>query len=780
MSRRQLLGGIAVLVVVATAVWYIVVAPSRGSGVAPDASVRVVVSATAAGTGTWVRYLVTVKNLADGDFAGDVLLVDHDQDVENALASRAPATLPQSPRLPSAPSVANESAYQVHLTVPSRTSRTVAILAPGFFNLVEAVMGGTQLAAQPVERAAVVPVAVLSGVEAPADAVLALRFGGMGPRVAQFSSAREFPASALPLAGYAALVIDQFDSASLDAARVQAIRDFVGFGGTLVLGGGSAWQRTVGPLPTELLPIRPSRTASASLAPLAALTGAAAPPRSAPVAVGDLAPGARHLLDGPDGLPLAAEAAYGAGTVVQLAYDPSGDGAAGSPYEAAGWSQAVARGIDQTPGSGPMAASLLGADAGFTGLLPEAGDAPLPPAWLLGIALLAYLALVGPLGYLLATRRLGRPALFWAVVPLVAVAWTGTLYLTGTSLQGSLQDHEIQVVRIGAGSVNVLEYHRVLFLRRGEHQIAPGSNVLVAPLTLETFRTTGSACERCTSQLGGLPSGAERVDPDLESPTVDESGVVYGSVRVVAASGVARTPAGVDAKLSVRGGRLVGTVTNHGPRPVVLLQAFTTDGQTLHRAPLAPSLPAGAGIAVDSALGSADGPTGASPAADVLLRSVAATSIVNRGEVVLVGLMEPLPSRLTVDGRRPPLAGIGVLEQSVRPQASDGTIRDLQRRWLAASSGDPKAGYSDVYDLLVPPPSGPLALTFDAGWTPAVEVYDWTRGAFVPGPATRGADASQTGVPLTADQVGGGMVRVRLHEPRVSWGATLSLDAAGG
>src|SRR2546423_2502621 len=161
MSRRQLLGGAAVLAVVATALWYVAGAPSRDSGVAPEASVRVVLSATAVGSGSWVRYLITVKNLADGDFLGDVLLIDQDQNSENGAGTNPSlATLARNPRLPGAPAVAGQSAYQLHLTVPSRTSRTVAVLAPDFFNLAEAMMGGPLLDAQAVDHPTVIPVAV--------------------------------------------------------------------------------------------------------------------------------------------------------------------------------------------------------------------------------------------------------------------------------------------------------------------------------------------------------------------------------------------------------------------------------------------------------------------------------------------------------------------------------------------------------------------------------------------------------------------------------------------
>src|SRR6266568_4061090 len=130
MTKRQLLGGAAFLAVVATALWY-AIGPQRGSGEAPDAAVHVVVSATAVGTGSWVRYLVTVKNLADGDFLGNVLLLDQDQGGDGAPPGSSPGsplgTLAR-PQLPAAPASAGTSAYRVSVTVPSRTSRTFAVL----------------------------------------------------------------------------------------------------------------------------------------------------------------------------------------------------------------------------------------------------------------------------------------------------------------------------------------------------------------------------------------------------------------------------------------------------------------------------------------------------------------------------------------------------------------------------------------------------------------------------------------------------------------------------
>ena len=779
MSSRQLLGGAAILVVLATVLWYLVTAPSRVDGAGPDTTPQIALTATATGTGTWVRYLVTVKNLADGDFDGDVLLIDQPQDRDQQVAAGpAVSAFGGTKQIPTAPTVAGESAYRVHLTVPSRKSVTVAILAPAFFTAVEAVMGNRQLDFVGVTLGATIPVAVLSDVETAADAIEGLHFDRFTPRAARFNSAHGFPTGAMRLAGFAAVVIDQFDTATLSQMQVKGLSDFVGFGGTLLLAGGTGWRRSIAPLPTDLLPIRPTTTVTLPLTPVATLAGASQEARSAPAAAGTLAPGARAVVDGDGGVPLVAELTYGAGKIVELAYDPSGDGTSGTPYASLGWSEALGRGIGQLPGNAPTAVSMLGPDPAFTALLPAAADAPLPPPWLAVMALLLYVMIVGPIGYLLTIRRWKRPALFWMTVPLSAAIFTGAFYLIGTNLQGSLHDSEIQVVRIGPGqAVNVLEYHRVLFLRRGNHQIDPGSNSLVAPMTLETFRVTGSTCDRCLSQLGGLPSGSEHVIPGLH-PVVDESGVVYGSVRVVASSQITNAPLGLDAQLGIHGGMVQGTVLNLGPLPVLRLELFTYDGQVMHRSDLVPYLPPGGQEAASAPLVAADSGLRGPTAESILLRAVAADALHAPGQAVLVGLMPPLASQLTVDGSPPPQAGLAVIQQQVTLGKADSSVRDIQRKWLASATGDQKGGFTDVYDIVAPQSSVPLVLSYSSVWANSVELFDWSKGRFVPAASVTGSDMSAGSIPLTADLLRDGMVRVRVHEPRLSWGTNVWVDTA--
>ncbi|MDQ6772679.1 MAG: hypothetical protein M3024_06790 [Candidatus Dormibacteraeota bacterium] len=760
MSRRTLLALAAIGLAALTAVWFAVRAPS-GPGAAPLP--QVVLTATASGSGTWTRYLVNVKNVADGTFSGDVLLVDLEPNPGGVGPALPDLVAQRGARV--APQVAGQSVYRVHVEVASRHRQTVAILAPEHFGIVEAVQSGLLLAGAPVTLQPNLPVAVVSDVETAAAQIAGLHFDRYQPPVAAFSAASSLPESAVLLAGYSIVVIDEFDTARLSALQVQALRDFVRFGGTLVLAGGSDWRRTLSPLPDDLLPLRPTDTVTASLLPVAGLAGVGAADLVAPLATGPVGSAARVLVQGPAASPLMTAAAHGYGQVVELAYDPAEAPVAGSPYSGLGWTQGIARGIQGVVTNGPSADWLLGPDLAVTGLLPAADEPPVPWPPLSISVLLLYVLAVGPGAYWWARHR-GRPALFWALVPIFALAGTGVFYAAGQLLQGSLQVRQLQVMKVGPDrSATVLEYDRVLFLRRGNHLIslAPGS--VAAPLTLATYRVTGSTCERCVSQLQGLPSGAESVLPGA-TPVVEESGVVYGSVRVVASASIGNAQPGVTAHLQVRGGRIQGTIENPGPTPVADLAVFAFDGQSILSAQLVRELGPGRTAKVDSPL--QPGIQGG----DALVSAVG-TEAVAGGQPVLVGLTPPRPSAVRVDGVAPPGLAAAVFQQSVTLQAGDATARGFLRQALASTVGDVSSGFTDVYDLEVPASVAIPMLWVDPSRVGRgqVEVFDWSLGRFAAPQTVRGAPDGATAValPLAPSQVGGGLVRIRVHDPRVQW-----------
>jgi hypothetical protein len=323
--------------------------------------------------------------------------------------------------------------------------------------------------------------------------------------------------------------------AALSQPQMAALREYVGLGGSLILAGGASWRRTLQPVPADLSPIRAGATISQSLQPVAVLGGGESAP-SAPVAVGEIAKQARVTLNG-ETAPLMAELAYGGGRVITLAFDPAADPVQGLKLAGTSWSQALGRAVPKSRGANGWAASAIPAPSLATAAsLPLPDEAPPPPAWLLGLGLLAYMLVIGPLNLAL-SRRLGRPDLLWVTIPVLAAVSTAGLYLGGGTLHAGNQDEQLQVVRLGPnGSVSTVEYHEILFGQRGQHTLETSPNALLAPMTLGLHQAAAADCPNCVQQLSGLPRDvAEHALPGSH-PVIIESGVAYGNVRVVSAS----------------------------------------------------------------------------------------------------------------------------------------------------------------------------------------------------------------------------------------------------
>ncbi len=177
-----------------------------------------------------------------------------------------------------------------------------------------------------------------------ADAVMKVLRQRVAPglEVFQCRSAREVPEVALHLAGVAAVIVDDFDTAALTGGQRRALQDYVSLGGTLVLAGGAAWSRTAAALPPGLVPLRPAGSAEVSLRPLADLA-AGTTAATATVVTGEVAAGLVVLAE-PGGRPLVVEADEGAGRVVQLAYDPLAEPfASDQVLRGLAWDQALGR-----------------------------------------------------------------------------------------------------------------------------------------------------------------------------------------------------------------------------------------------------------------------------------------------------------------------------------------------------------------------------------------------------------------------------------------------------
>ncbi len=779
--------GVAAVAILGAA-WFAAGSPASSNRESIPAEIAV--SAVETGSGSWVRYLITVKNAGDTEFAGDVILMNRQAPAGSAAGQVAPRLPTSIPRFPSS---APDAAYQFHLTLGARQTRTLTVIAPDRYTTVAVDQDPDRALVQEaaVDHAPYIPVAVLTGSSVVTGQLEGVHIDDYVLRLTQYVDVKTVPTSALGWAPYAAVVIDQFDAGSLTEPQRLALRDFVGQGGGLVVAGGTGWPRTLARLPPELAPLRAGGTGNADDGPvlaLAARTHAAV----VPVALGDTAPGGHSIVRTPDGRPLLSELRYGTGVTVAMAFDPAVEPGA-SELPPAAWTEAVGRALTHPAGGIPQASTVPGVDPTTAFEFPPLRGAALPSPWLVGPLLLGYLLLVAPVNYLMLRRRLKSPDLLWVTAPVIALVFTAGFYFTGVALQGDLTDEQLQVLKLGPNqSVAEIQYHRILFLTRGRHVIASEQPALAAPLTYDLSTADPIDCGgNCALELTGLRSGQEHVVP-AQRPFVIEDGVVYGGVRIVGTAAVTRAPVAVETHLQAVGGRISGTISNRGDRPIHGLVLYSLSAGAFHRTALASLVAPHSAVQVDAPEQAWDGEPNAPlagsnlrpDAATRLSRAVGVQALTSTGTPWLVGFTDPLPGAFKVDGATPRTDALTVFEAPAAIEKADATLTDFGSRRLASTTGGRTlGGFTDVYDLEVPVQVPPRVLAgYDKATYSSVEIYDWAAQTWRGGSWTDDpTDVGRVLAPLTPAEIlaskdgTANLVRLRVREPRVGWGSSLYL-----
>jgi hypothetical protein len=741
---------------------------------------------SAAAPGLWSPYSVTVHNSGSATFEGDLVLAPNQGYQNGAFGPAQVQSLPT---------------YRSHVVVPNGADRTVNIYlveAPGGYHAELHDPSGASLAtAQPAPApTANAAFAVLSDV-ARADQRIGAPVQSQSKinvAVAGFAQPQDFPSNAVYLAGLNGLIVDQFDVSVLSQAQLQALKDFVGLGGTLIEAGGASWRHTLLHLPSELVPMVPAQTSTASIATLADLAGLTSG-TSVQVAVGQVAAWGRVGLAAPDGQPLIVEGSYGSGRVVELSFDPLSP-----PFDTqldiavAGWSQAMTRGLNGAPSGGFSPKTAFG--GGFPGGNPLAGGgpgawAPFPPMlWqvlnsaaastsppfglLAGLFALYVLALsAGSYVLLKATRRRG---LFWVAVPALAVAVTAGAYAVGLGGRGSdVQLAEAQVQRIGPGGVvETYSFDGVLSPRKGD-VVLPVPAGTLASTALPTFGGPNSASGG-TITVGASPELVITNVPVWEMRPLQALAVTH-PVRY---QGTQAVP--VAARLHLRNGRIQGEVSNLTAVTMRDLQLAIAGA-----APLAVAAELGPGSTrqVDISLPSTSaaplgksGPGFVGPmcgpgipcgqSASQSFASLAAMQVSgSAGQLALIASTEPLDT-MGVAQRRLAASSRSLLVEQVQVESADalGSLAPPAR--LVSSYPAQGSGELDAYEFQLPQGLtggvGVSTVTYGAPAQAGAEAYDWDSGTWRPLPQAVNPGQAVSSSRLTPGETAHGTVRVRTVE----------------
>ncbi|HSL34985.1 MAG TPA: hypothetical protein VK871_15135 [Candidatus Limnocylindrales bacterium] len=352
------------------------------------------------------------------------------------------------------------------------------------------------------------------------------------------------------------LVWQDVDTNTLTSRQIEALRGWLALGGRLVIVGGTAGPGVLSGFPDAILPYRPATTLDIAPESLAGLLGRL-PSNAAdvPALTGELING-RALASSGDAV-VAAELAYGSGSVTLLGVDPTVGWIAESRAAATFWRTSI------PPQSGGSFAARD--DSQIVGAVSELPVLALPPTSGLLLLLLGYIALIGPVNYFV-LRRLDRREWAWITMPVLIAVFAAGAYAFGSALRGSdVIVNEIAVVR-GApdtteGSAQV--YLGVFSPTRGTYQVAvPGGALLSSPVAGDIFGGTGA-------QLDVIQGDPARVR-DLS--------VGFGSLRTMRAETPVVVPR-IHAELELVDGVLKGTIRNDSEElleaPAVVLGGST-------------------------------------------------------------------------------------------------------------------------------------------------------------------------------------------------------------
>jgi len=752
--------------------------------------------------GSWTPYSVTVRNDGATNFEGEVVLVPEPEppakpgarptrNAPTSMTVRAIGSRVVTSPPPLGRGAAREAppwpVYRTPVTVSVGTEKTltVMVLEAPFGYRVElrdradrTVTGSPGSAPALKKRRAVLLLSDVIGAEATLEAMPQKVAPGLD--VIQLGAARAFPDLALHLAGLDAVVLDDFDTATLTVTQRRALQDYVSLGGSLVVTGGAAWSRTLGSLPPGLTPLLVSGSTTASLGPLADLA-ATTTAGTSEVATGEATMGSVVLavLGGP---PLVLEAPYHGGRVVQLAYDPLAQPfASDQVLRELAWDQALGR-IARWGGIATGTPSSAIAEDQLWG--PSLGAREWPPWPATGIGMLVlYAAALGPVAFVLASRR--PPAVTGVVIPLAVVLALGGSVLA-TRERSEVSETVVEVQTLGAeGTVLKATYRGAVGLN-GANRLhsAPGAALSTIFSGHRVFHNTGAGLDPLGPN-NAQPSPARGLGGGVVL-TGDRPGVRFlakaWELQTVESLSIDQDGPSLDATLRLVGtsstslGRFVGRVTNRGSVPIYQVRAQIVDGQ----AQLAHELAPGQSLAVDAPVTTvASNPqqSGLLPSSpeEVVMYAAAGRAYTGPDQVVLAGLISPPPKDAMPSTNR---AGrsISVVVATVPLQAAETILTGSGGARFVSISPSPDGGSVSIQELKVPPGVGPLTIHYPARISLpgepeppqfSIEVYNWTTATWRTLPPTGRPPAAGRPIyayvenPLDGSEVSDGLVRVR-------------------
>ena len=396
-------------------------------------------------------------------------------------------------------------------------------------------------------------------------------------------NASTMPDMAEMLENFDVIVLDNFNTSTLNHAQLNALQTWINRGGSFIVIGGSDWQRTLGSLPPQLLPVNVQSTGTLPPAtqvlpigsPTIAETSQKAAPDSLPQSISistatlstnndrrRQAFSSFETVLGTASNPLIVQAHQGQGIVCYVAFDPAVAPLMNWIGTIALWNGLLLRTLgDQSlvPAHAPTYSDGPGQSILRGGLFQILQPGTPFPAWILLILLLGYIIVLGPIRFFYVLHsskgdRRKRAYLNWRIIVTSIVAFSLLTY-SFAYLQKRPVINSISVIQLNQGSntTHITNFYSAFIPDNGDIQIHVPVKSLTQPIT-NTFIQSDPAIPNA-DQNDSISVGQNETNINIQNASpwtfhrfVSEADQVLQG--------------GLSSHLALHNGNLTGTVTN--------------------------------------------------------------------------------------------------------------------------------------------------------------------------------------------------------------------------
>ncbi|GAC1357380.1 MAG: hypothetical protein NVS2B12_05570 [Ktedonobacteraceae bacterium] len=387
-------------------------------------------------------------------------------------------------------------------------------------------------------------------------------------------NASNMPTRESILENFDVIILDNFPTSTLSSGQIAALRTWVNRGGILIEVGGTYWQRTLQPLPADMLPVtlHGTQVLPAKIHLLAfdgtlpTQSSADVPPAQTLASIAQRHQASVFTTDEPlldvGGQPLLLQARQGAGVICYLGVDPA-DAPMNTWLESSTFWQALLEHLlgdkllvsntSQNYDTGPGQLLVRGGVLNF--IRPQAPQGAL----IIGFLLLSYVLVLGPIRILL-LRYFKKPVWWqWRVVLATIAIFSLLAYgLAYYQRNAAVSYNSVSLIQMNqdGSSAHVTTYMGVLTPRQGEFQLhIPGENVTepIAPPYL---------AKNPAIQLRSKDNPPATITNEADATRLAMNTSTRWSLNPVITEQDHRFQGKVSTNLALHNNRLIGTITN--------------------------------------------------------------------------------------------------------------------------------------------------------------------------------------------------------------------------